>query len=107
MWYNACMTEIQEFIKKRPHLIWYVKDYEHLGEESIVEHVLNYGDWNDFQEMIRIMGIERAAAPDFTASPMRRFSSTVRRLKISLPCGTKPMPSAARVCGAKAVISVF
>ena len=55
------MTELQEFIKKRPHLIWYVKDYEHLGEESIVEHVLNYGDWNDFQEMIRIMGIEHAA----------------------------------------------
>jgi len=55
------MTELQEFIKNRPQLIWYVKDYEHLGEESIVEHVLNYGDWEDFKEMIRIMGIERAA----------------------------------------------
>jgi hypothetical protein len=55
------MTEIQEFIKNRPHLIWYSKDYEHLADESIVEHVLNYGDWEDFKEMIRIMGMERAA----------------------------------------------
>lgn len=54
------MTELQKFIKKR-RLIWYVKDYESLDEQSIVEHVLNYGNWDDFLEMIRIMGIERAA----------------------------------------------
>jgi hypothetical protein len=42
-------------------LIWYSKDYEHLADESIVEHVLNYGDWEDFKEMIRIMGIDHAA----------------------------------------------
>ena len=35
-------------------------------------------------------------APETGARPIRRFSSTVRRLKISRPCGTKPMPSAAR-----------
>lgn len=64
MWYNIAMaelTELQQFIKERPHLIWYVKDYGRLNEDSIVEHVLNYGDWDDFQEMLRIMGIKRAA----------------------------------------------
>ena len=55
------MTELQEFIKKRPGLIWYVKDYESLDERSIVEHVLNYGQWEDFKEIIRIMGIENVA----------------------------------------------
>lgn len=55
------MTPLQEFISKRPHLIWYVKNYGALVEESVVEHVLNYGDWDDFQEMLRIMGVERAA----------------------------------------------
>ena len=55
------MTELQEFIKKRPHLIWYVKDYAALDERSIVEHVLNYGTWEDFKEMIRIIGIGRGA----------------------------------------------
>ena len=54
---------IQEFIKKRPHLIWYVaKDkLGGLGEESIVEHVLNYGNWRDVQEVIKILGLRRTA----------------------------------------------
>ncbi len=52
---------IQNFIKKRPHLIWYVKDYDALDEASIVEHTLNYGNWDDAQKLFRIMGIERAA----------------------------------------------
>jgi hypothetical protein len=38
-----------------------VKDLEHISEESIVEHTLNYGDWKDFQELIHILGVERVA----------------------------------------------
>ena len=49
------------FISKRKHLIWYVKDYRALDERSVVEHTLNYGDWNDVQELIRILGIEEVA----------------------------------------------
>jgi len=52
---------IHEFIKQRPYLVWYVKDPSKLSEESIVEHVLNYGDWNDVQEMIKILGIKKVA----------------------------------------------
>lgn len=52
---------IHEFIKKRPYLVWYVRDLDALNEESIVEHVLNYGNWDDVQEIIRILGIERTA----------------------------------------------
>lgn len=54
---------IQEFIQKRPHLIWYVgkENLGRLNEESIVEHVLNYGDWADVQEMIKILGIAKTA----------------------------------------------
>ncbi|MFH1233142.1 MAG: hypothetical protein V1649_00620 [Patescibacteria group bacterium] len=52
---------IHQFIKKRPYLIWYVKDLNKLSEESIVEHVLNYGDWDDAQEMIKILGIKKTA----------------------------------------------
>jgi len=50
-----------EFIKARPHLIWYVKDYEALSDESIVEHTLNYGNWDDVQELFKIMGIKKVA----------------------------------------------
>ncbi len=53
--------ELQDFIASRKPLIWWVKDYETLGEDSIIEATLNYGTWDDVQELIRIMGIGRVA----------------------------------------------
>ncbi len=52
---------IHEFIKKKPYLVWYVKDLGKLSEASIVEHVLNYGDWDDVQKMIKILGFKKTA----------------------------------------------
>lgn len=52
---------IYQFIKKRPYLVWYIKNTDKLSEESIVEHVLNYGNWDDVQKMIKILGIKRTA----------------------------------------------
>ncbi len=49
---------IHEFIKKRKHLIWYVRNYDKLNAEAIVEATLNYGDWNDVQRLIKILGIK-------------------------------------------------
>ena len=42
-------------------MVWYVKDLDKLNEASIVEHVLNYGDWDDVQEMIKILGMQKTA----------------------------------------------
>jgi hypothetical protein len=56
------MKKINNFIKKRPYLIWYVKDYDSLSEGAIVEAVLNYGDWDDVQKMIKILGMKKTAA---------------------------------------------
>ena len=53
--------ELKTFIEKRPHLIWYTKNYENLSPESIVEAVLNYGDWNDVQTLIKILGMKEVA----------------------------------------------
>lgn len=55
------MLAIQKFIKQRPYLVWYAKDPGKLNDESIVEHTLNYGDWDDVQEMIKILGIKKTA----------------------------------------------
>ena len=66
---------IHEFIKKRPYLVWYVKDLDALDETSIVEHVLNYGDWDDVHGMIKILGMEKVARifrQKSTPSPMGR-----------------------------------
>ena len=53
---------INDFIKKRPYLVWSVKDLEHLSEAAIVESVLNYGDFDDVKKMISILGIKKTAA---------------------------------------------
>ncbi len=55
------MSNLQEFIKQKPYLVWYVKDFNKLDNESIVEHILNYGDWDEVQEMIKILGIKETA----------------------------------------------
>lgn len=65
--YNASMKkkkDIYEFIKKRKYFFWYVPEDElkNLKDESIVEHTLNYGNWDDVQELISILGMERTAA---------------------------------------------
>lgn len=53
---------IQNFIKRRPYLIWYTKNFENLSDDVIVESVLNFGDFKDVKEMISILGIEKAAS---------------------------------------------
>lgn len=53
--------EIHDFIAARKHLAWYVKDPRKLSTEAIVEAVLNYGDWDDVQKLIKILGIKEVA----------------------------------------------
>ena len=60
LWYYISMT-IQEFIKKRPHLVWSTRNYGKLSDEAIVEAVLNYGNWDDVRKLIEILGIKKVA----------------------------------------------
>lgn len=53
--------DMHNFIKKRKYLIWWVKNYDKLKAESIVEATLNYGDWDDVQTLIKILGIKKVA----------------------------------------------
>jgi len=50
------MKNVSQIIIKKPYLAWYVKDVKKLFEESVLEHILNYGDWEDMQEFIKIKG---------------------------------------------------
>ncbi len=49
------------FIKNRPYLIWWVKNYDNLDAESIVEATLNYGNWDDVQTLFKILGMREVA----------------------------------------------
>lgn len=52
---------LQDFIKKRKFLVWWVKDCEKLDAPAIVEATLNYGDWGDVRSLIKILGIKKVA----------------------------------------------
>lgn len=53
---------IYNFIKQRRYLVWYVKDLKYLSQESIVEHTLNDGNFNDVRKIISILGIKKVAS---------------------------------------------
>ena len=54
-------NQLKKFMRERKFLVWYVKNPENLNVESIVEHTLNYGDWDDVQKLIKILGIKKIA----------------------------------------------
>ena len=67
---------IHDFIKKRKYLIWWVKDYDALNAEAIVEATLNYGDWEDVQKLIKILGIKKVAKIFREKSPKSAMGRT-------------------------------
>lgn len=52
---------VNSIIKNKPYIAWYVKDPNKLSEESVLEHVLNYGNWEDVQLFIKIKGKDKTA----------------------------------------------
>ena len=55
------MTKIkllQNLIKKKPYLLWYTKDYENLSEGSVIDNVLNYGNWGDYLFLEKTLGVK-------------------------------------------------
>ena len=55
------VKDFRDIIRQKPYLIWYTKDYDALNEEAVVEAVLNYGDWDDVQQLIETLGMKRVA----------------------------------------------
>ncbi len=66
--------KIQDIIIQKPYLAWYVKDPKKLSDASVLEHVLNYGNWSDVKEFIQIKGIKETAQI-FTQSIKRTRSN--------------------------------
>jgi adenylate cyclase class IV len=56
------METRKKFIEKRKHLFWYVKDPTKVSDEALVEAVLNLGDWDDVQKLIKLLGIRKVAS---------------------------------------------
>ena len=50
---------LQKILEKRPYLAWYIKNKRSLSDKSALEHILNYGNWEDFLEAGRLIGISK------------------------------------------------
>jgi len=53
---------IHDFARKRPYMFWYVDDFDTLSKEAIVENTLNYGDFDDFKRLLKILGLKETAS---------------------------------------------
>jgi len=49
-------SSLQEILDEDPSLIWYVSNKERVSDASIMEHVLNYGNWAQVQKILSILG---------------------------------------------------
>lgn len=67
---------LANFMKKRPYLIWWVKDFSNIRAESVVEATLNYGDWEDVQMLIKMLGIKKVARIFRAKSPKSAMGRT-------------------------------
>ena len=52
---------LQDILKAKPYLSWYIKNKDELSDESALEHILGYGDWDDVQELLSILGAKKTA----------------------------------------------
>lgn len=59
MRYTKCMNTLSEMLQKKPYLTWYLANKTQLSEKSILEHILNYGDWDDYLLTQRTFGIQK------------------------------------------------
>ena len=67
---------VNSIIKNKPYLAWYIKDTETLSESSVLEHILNYGNWDDVQLFIKIKGITETANLFNKSSKKKRTNYT-------------------------------
>lgn len=53
---------MEKFAKKRPYLFWSTNNYKNLSPAVVLENTLNYGDFNDVKEVLKLIGLKKAAA---------------------------------------------
>jgi len=50
---------IQKLFADKPYLAWDIKDIQNLSESALVEHILNYGQWDDYLLTEKELGIKQ------------------------------------------------
>ena len=68
------MDQLINLFKNKPYLAWDLKNKETLSEESMLEHILNYGNWEDYLLAEKVFGIEKAKTIFNTLKNKRRVN---------------------------------
>jgi len=55
-------TQLQEIFQQKPYLVWDIKNSNDLSENSMVERIINYGNWDDVMQTISILGIAKVSS---------------------------------------------
>lgn len=71
------MNRIHKLFSNKPYLAWYVDNKKKLSTNSLVEHVLNNGNWKDYLEIEKVLGIDK-------------ISIIFKRLKNKKRCNLRP-----------------
>ncbi|PIZ65725.1 hypothetical protein CO051_06200 [Candidatus Roizmanbacteria bacterium CG_4_9_14_0_2_um_filter_39_13] len=71
---------LTKIIQEDPSLIWYVRKHSHISDMSILEHILNYGNWKQVQEAIKILGMKDTVQL-YTSLANKRRSNLMPRVK--------------------------
>jgi len=58
---NILSMTREQFLQDKHTLFWYIQDLNKLSDNSVVETILNYGDWQDFKDMISLFGLPKIA----------------------------------------------
>lgn len=55
---NQQLLSAQKLIQQNPSLVWSTKSYNQLPIESVTEAVINYGSWQEFLRLKKILGVK-------------------------------------------------
>jgi hypothetical protein len=53
---------MEKFAKKRPYLFWSTNNYKNLSPAVVLENTLNFGDFDDVKEVVKLIGLKKSAA---------------------------------------------
>ncbi|MFZ5932508.1 MAG: hypothetical protein ACOYT7_00250 [Patescibacteria group bacterium] len=53
------MRALEELFKSKPYLAWDVANPGELSQKSMLEHILNYGTWEDYLLAEKALGIKK------------------------------------------------
>jgi len=56
---NTSQNSLQSIIKQKSYLIWY-SSKDDISEKSSFEAIINYGDWTDFLNALKMLGYNKA-----------------------------------------------